>query len=141
MWKYSFRYSNILNLPRVRTSTYGKKSFKFAAASLCNSFPGHFRRENSIKINQNDMLKNIRTQNNKIKQRSYNYNKKLKAELNACGTVTFRAIPGLNQASELGEAVFPPAMIRLEYKCVYVSFIFQDGYKVVDIIDSIWKHS
>jgi hypothetical protein len=30
----------------------------------------------------------------------------------ACGTVKFRAIPGLNQASELGEAVFPPAMIR-----------------------------
>ena len=40
------------------------------------------------------------------------YNKKLKAELNARGTVTFRAIPGLNQASELGEAFFPPEMIR-----------------------------
>jgi hypothetical protein len=26
--------------------------------------------------------------------------------------VTSRAIPGLNQASELGEAMFPPAMIR-----------------------------
>jgi hypothetical protein len=26
--------------------------------------------------------------------------------------VTFRAIPGLNQDSELGEAVFPPAMTR-----------------------------
>jgi hypothetical protein len=58
------------------------------------------------------MLKNIRTQNNKIKQRSYNYNKKLKEELNACGTVTFRASPGLNQESELGEAVFPPEMTR-----------------------------
>ena len=32
--KYSFRYSNILDLPKVRTSTYGKKSFKFAAVSL-----------------------------------------------------------------------------------------------------------
>jgi hypothetical protein len=29
-----------------------------------------------------------------------------------CGTMTCRAIPGLKQASELGEAVFPPAMIR-----------------------------
>ena len=46
--KYSFRYSNILHLPRVRTSTYGKKSFKFAAASLWNSLPDHFRRENSF---------------------------------------------------------------------------------------------
>ena len=44
--KYSFGYSNILDLPRVRTSsTYGKKSFKFAAASLWNSLPDHFRRE------------------------------------------------------------------------------------------------
>ena len=55
--------------------------------------------------------KNIRAQNNKSKAKIIN-NKKLKAELNACGTVTFRAIPGLNQASELGEAVFPLAMIR-----------------------------
>ena len=46
--KYSFRYSNIQDLPRVRTSTYGKKSFKFAAASLWNSLPGHFRRKNSF---------------------------------------------------------------------------------------------
>ena len=47
--KYSFGYSNILDLPRVRTSsTYGKKSFKFAAASLWNSLPDHFRRENSF---------------------------------------------------------------------------------------------
>ena len=52
-------------------------------------------------------------QNTKYKNKAkIIYNKKLKAELNACGTVTFRAIPGLNQASELGEAVFPPEMIR-----------------------------
>ena len=98
----------------------------------------------NIKINQKDMLKNIRTQNNKIQLRSYTrnhsiqacnidvllaitnsipqnnknkakiiYNKKLKAELNACGTVTFRAIPGLKQASELGEAVFPSATMMI----------------------------
>jgi hypothetical protein len=46
----------------------------------------------NIKINQNDMLKK------------------------KCGTVTCRAIPGLKQASELGEAVFPPAMIRKAIK-------------------------
>ena len=45
--KYSFRYSNILDLPRIKTSTYGKKSFK-AAASLWNRLPDHFRRENSF---------------------------------------------------------------------------------------------
>ena len=65
----------------------------------------------NIKITLNDMLKKYRTQNNRNKAKII-YNKKLKAELNACGTVTFRAIPGLNQVSELGEAVFPPAMIR-----------------------------
>jgi hypothetical protein len=52
-------------------------------------------------------------QNTKYKNKAkIIYNKKLRTELNACGTVTFRAIPGLNQASELGEVVFPPAMIR-----------------------------
>ena len=35
--KYSFRYKHILDLPYVRTSTYGKKSFRYAAASLWNS--------------------------------------------------------------------------------------------------------
>jgi hypothetical protein len=33
----------------------------------------------NIKINQNDMLKNIRTQNNKIKQRSYTMNHSIQA--------------------------------------------------------------
>lgn len=46
--KYSFRYKNILDLPYVRTSTYGKKSFRYAAASLWNSLPNHFRVENSF---------------------------------------------------------------------------------------------
>jgi hypothetical protein len=34
--KYNFRYSNIVDIPRVRTSTYGKNSFKYAAAVLWN---------------------------------------------------------------------------------------------------------
>ena len=31
--KYAFRYSNILDVPQVRTTRYGKKSFMFAAAT------------------------------------------------------------------------------------------------------------
>ena len=30
--KYNLRYSNIVDIPRMRTSTYGKNSFKYAAA-------------------------------------------------------------------------------------------------------------
>jgi hypothetical protein len=29
---YSFRYSNIVEIPRVKTTTYGKNSFKYTAA-------------------------------------------------------------------------------------------------------------
>jgi hypothetical protein len=45
--KYYFRYNNILDIPQVRTSRYGKKTFKFAAATLWNSLPDHFRTKNS----------------------------------------------------------------------------------------------
>ena len=46
--KYSFRYVNVLDVPRVRSTHYGKQSFKFAAVILGNSFPNHFRTENSF---------------------------------------------------------------------------------------------
>ena len=46
--KYSFRYSNVLDLPQVRTTQFGKKSFRFAAATLWNTLPNHFRTENSF---------------------------------------------------------------------------------------------
>ena len=46
--KYNFRYNNILDIPQVRTTMFGNKSFKFAAATLWNSFPDHFRNENSF---------------------------------------------------------------------------------------------
>jgi hypothetical protein len=46
--KYAFRYSNILDVPQVRTTRYGKKSFMFAAATLWNDPPNHFRTENSF---------------------------------------------------------------------------------------------
>ena len=41
---YNFRYNNILQVPQVRTSDLGKKSFMYAAAILWNSFPDEFRR-------------------------------------------------------------------------------------------------
>jgi hypothetical protein len=46
--KYYFSYNNILDIPQVRTSRYGKKTFNFAAATLWNSLPDHFRTENSF---------------------------------------------------------------------------------------------
>ena len=41
---YNFRYNNILQVPRVSTSKFGKKSFSYAAAVLWNSFPDEFRK-------------------------------------------------------------------------------------------------
>jgi hypothetical protein len=32
--KYSFRYSNIVEIPRVKTTIYGKNSFKYTAAGM-----------------------------------------------------------------------------------------------------------
>ena len=46
--KYNFRYTNILDVPQVRTTRYGKKCFRFAAATLWNGFPNHFREANSF---------------------------------------------------------------------------------------------
>ena len=40
---YSFRYSAIVNIPRVRTTRYGLRSFRYAAAKLWNELPDHFR--------------------------------------------------------------------------------------------------
>ena len=45
-YKYTFRYNSILDIPQVKTSTFGKKSFRFAATTLWNSIPNHFRIEN-----------------------------------------------------------------------------------------------
>jgi hypothetical protein len=44
----SFWNFSPLDIPQVRTSRYGKKTFKFAAATLWNSLPDHFRTENSF---------------------------------------------------------------------------------------------
>ena len=45
---YNFRYQNVLQVPQVRTTKYGKKSFRFAAAVLWNSFPDNFRQVSSF---------------------------------------------------------------------------------------------
>lgn len=41
---YNFRYSNILQIPTVRTSKFGKGSFRYAAPVLWNSLPEDFRK-------------------------------------------------------------------------------------------------
>ena len=43
--KYNFRHSNIVD---IRTSTYGKNSFKYAAAVLWNDLPDDFRKIPSL---------------------------------------------------------------------------------------------
>ena len=39
----NIRYSNILQVPTVSTSTYGKRSLRYAAPVLWNLLPGAFR--------------------------------------------------------------------------------------------------
>ena len=41
--RYYLRYSNILQIPNVRTSKFGKNSFRYAAPVLWNSLPEEFR--------------------------------------------------------------------------------------------------
>ena len=45
---YNFRYNNILQVLQVRTSNFGNKSFRYAAAVLWNSFSDEFRRANNL---------------------------------------------------------------------------------------------
>ena len=47
---YNFRSNNIVqvDLPQVRTSNFGVKSFRYAAAVLWNIFPDEFRRVNNF---------------------------------------------------------------------------------------------
>jgi hypothetical protein len=40
---YSFRYSNILQIPSVKSTKFGKNSFRFAAPVLWNSLPEEYR--------------------------------------------------------------------------------------------------
>ena len=45
---YIFRYQNVLQVPQVRTTKYGKKNFRFAAAILRNSFQDNLRQVSSF---------------------------------------------------------------------------------------------
>ena len=40
---YSFRYTNTIEIPQVRTSTYGVRSYRSTAAKIWNSLPQKFR--------------------------------------------------------------------------------------------------
>ena len=42
---YAFRYQDLLQVPQVRTTKYGKESLRFAAGALWNTFPDHFRQK------------------------------------------------------------------------------------------------
>ena len=37
--RYSFRYDNLADLPRVRTTRRGKSTFRYEAATVWNSLP------------------------------------------------------------------------------------------------------
>jgi predicted phosphoadenosine phosphosulfate sulfurtransferase len=41
--KYNFRYSNLLQMPHVKTTRYCKQSFRYAAPILWNSLPEQYR--------------------------------------------------------------------------------------------------
>jgi hypothetical protein len=58
----NFRYSNILQIPRVKTSTYGKQSFRYAAPVLWNSLPEEFR----ANINYNQFKNLIQSWNGNV---------------------------------------------------------------------------
>ena len=47
---YNFRYTNILQVPHVKTTKFGKNSFRYAAPVLWNSLPDNFR--NTVNFNQ-----------------------------------------------------------------------------------------
>ena len=40
---YSFRYTNAVEIPQVRTSSYGVRSFRSTAAKIWNSLPQKFQ--------------------------------------------------------------------------------------------------
>ena len=45
---YSFRYTHTVEVPQVRTSTYGVRSLRSAGAKMWNSLPQDFREITSI---------------------------------------------------------------------------------------------
>ena len=55
--KYNFRYENTLQVPRVRTTRYGKHSFRFEAVRVWNSLPSDMRTIDKYK----DFVRLVRT--------------------------------------------------------------------------------
>ena len=45
---YHFRYTNLLEIPQVKSSKYGSNSFRHAAPVLWNSFPESFRKASNF---------------------------------------------------------------------------------------------
>ena len=45
---YNFRYSNLLEIPRTKSTRYGTNSFRFQAAKLWNSLPEEARKITSF---------------------------------------------------------------------------------------------
>ena len=41
--RYNFRYTNMLNVPSVKTEKYGKRSFRYTCAKIWNDLPQHIR--------------------------------------------------------------------------------------------------
>ena len=41
---YSFRYDNLIDVPRVRTTKNGKSTFRYEAAGVWNSLPNELRK-------------------------------------------------------------------------------------------------
>jgi len=54
--RYNFRYSNILHVPSINTTTYGKRSFRYAAPVLWNSLPEHVRSITNFSHFKNQIL-------------------------------------------------------------------------------------
>lgn len=46
---YTLRKNNTVLVPKVRTTTYGKKSFRFEAAQVWNNLPNHVRKRDNYK--------------------------------------------------------------------------------------------
>ena len=46
---YNFRYENMAELPTVRTTKYGKNSFRFESARVWNSLPNEMRKTENFK--------------------------------------------------------------------------------------------
>ena len=54
---YNLRGKHILELPKVNTTTYGLKSWRYTAATIWNALPNQFRAANNIGTFKNLMSK------------------------------------------------------------------------------------